>query len=116
MSHCSTAMASEEAEQSSTWRELRAMRQVLEFFAAKLRNERVCWFTDNQNVVRIITTGSKKSNQQAEALAIFSTSVVNNISEWIPREENELVDYLSCIIDYDDWSLDCAIFNQLDRR
>ena len=59
----------EEAEQSSTWRELRAVKQVLESLAVKLRNERVCWFTDNQNVARIITTSSKNSNLQAEALA-----------------------------------------------
>ena len=109
----------EEANKSSTWRELRAVRQVLEAFASKLRNERVRWFTDNQNVTRIIATGSKKPDLQAEALAIFSTSVANNIRiepEWIPREENELADYLSRIVDHDDWSLDGAIFQQLDHR
>ena len=25
--------------------------------------------------------------------------------KWIPRNENGLADYLSCIIDYDDWGL-----------
>ena len=81
----------EEARQSSTWRELRVVRQVLEAFAAKLRNERVRWYTDNQNISRIITIGSKNPNLQQEVLAIFSTSVANNIRiepEWIPREEN----------------------------
>ena len=109
----------EEAVKSSTWRELRAVRQVLEAFAPKLRNERVRWFMDNQNVTRIIATGSKKPDLQAETLAIFSTAVANNIRiepEWIPREENELADYLSRIMDYDDWSLDGAIFQQLDHR
>ena len=33
--------------------------------------------------------------------------------EWIPRAENEVVDYLSHIIDYDDWSLDHSIFMSL---
>ena len=68
---------------------------------------------------RIIATGSKKPDLQAKALAIFSTSVANNLRiepEWIPREENELADYLSRIMDYDDWSLDGAIFQQLDRK
>ena len=68
----------EEAKQSSTWRELRAVRQVLEVFASKLRNERVHWYTDNQNISRIITTGSKNLNLQHEALAIFSTTVANS--------------------------------------
>jgi len=46
--------------QSSTWRELRAIRMVLMSFESQLQNERVHWFTDNQNVVRIVLHGSKK--------------------------------------------------------
>ena len=42
------------AQQSSTWRELRAVRLVLESFATKLSSQRVHWFTDNQNFVRIL--------------------------------------------------------------
>ena len=52
---------------------------------------------------------SKNPNLQQEALAIFSTSVANNIRiepEWISREENQIADYVSRIVDYDDWSLD----------
>ena len=82
------------------------MRQVLEAFTAKLRNERERWYTDNQNVTRIIVTGSKNTSLQQEALAIFSASVANSIRiepEWIPREENKLADYMSRIVDYDDW-------------
>ena len=82
----------DEATQSSTWRELRAERMVLESFQTKLKNERVRWFTDNQNV----QCGSKKLALQTEALGIFSACVSNNIRiepEWIPREQNELADY-----------------------
>jgi len=25
--------------------------------------------------------------------------------EWIPREENKITDYISRIVDYDDWAL-----------
>ena len=50
----------------------RAVRMVLESLVGKSRNHRVHWFTDNQNVVKIITTGSKISFLQKEALAIFS--------------------------------------------
>ena len=39
-----------EARQSSTWRELKAVDQVLRSFAEKLAGHRVKWFTDNQNV------------------------------------------------------------------
>jgi len=48
----------EEATRSSTWRELRAVRMVLESLKSKLKNERVRWFSDNQNVVRILQTSS----------------------------------------------------------
>ena len=34
--------------------------------------------------------------------------------EWIPRERNELADYISCIIDHDDWFLDPAVYAALD--
>ena len=49
-----------EAQQSSTWRELKAVHIVLQALAPKLQNERLRWLTDNQNVVRIVLHGSKK--------------------------------------------------------
>ena len=36
---------------SLTWRELKAVSLVLESFSKKLRNQRIRWFTDNQNVL-----------------------------------------------------------------
>ena len=107
----------EEASKSSTWREIRAVRQVLEALESKLSNERVRWFTDNQNVVRILQVGSRKPDLQAEALAIFSISLAQHIHiepEWVPRRDNEVADYLSRIVDYDDWSLSHNTFRALD--
>ena len=85
----------------------------------KLRNERVRWFTDSQNVARILTVGSKKPSLQTEVLAIFATALANQVRiepEWIPRDCNQKADYISRIVDYDDWSIDPAIFQQLDAR
>ena len=109
--------SSEEAAQSSTWRELRVVRMVLESFKDKLANERIRWFTDNQNVVRIVQHGSPKPLLQTEALSIFFTCVDSHIRiepEWIPREENELADYYSRVVDYDDWMLNPTVFQWLD--
>ena len=109
--------SAEEAKSSSTWRELRAVKLVLESFQSKLTNERIRWFTDNQNVVRIIQYGSKNAALQVEALAIFSMCVNNCIRiepEWIPREQNQLADYYSRIIDCDDWMLNPVVFRWLD--
>ena len=81
-----------EAHQSSTWRELTAVR-VLSAVAVKLMNFRVRWFTDNQNVARILyilLVGSKMALFEATALKIFSLSVQHQIRlepEWIPRGE-----------------------------
>lgn len=108
----------EEARQSSTWRELCGVLRVLESLAAKLRNERLKWFSDNQNVVRILTTGSRRPQLHALALNIFTICVANQIRlepEWIPRSENEQADFISRIEDYDDWMLDPKEFASIDN-
>jgi len=68
-----------QAVQSSAWRELRAVKRVLESFVHNLQNKRVRWSTDNQNVVRIVLHGSRKPALQQEALTIFDTSVKGRI-------------------------------------
>ena len=106
-----------EAEQSSTWRELRAVGQVLQSLVDKLAGERIRWFTDNKNVVSILLYGSKKPLLQKESLRIFQMGLMHQIRmepEWVPREENQLADYWSKVIDYDDWMVHPAIFAQLD--
>ena len=109
----------EESQRSSSWRELRAVTLTLKAFAKQLANHRVRWFTDNQNVAHIIKVGSKKVELQAEALDIFKLSVQHNIimePEWIPREQNEVADYLSRIMDYDDWGLSVAAFQLIEDK
>ena len=108
----------EEARQNSTWRELVAVGRVLEAVATKLGNGRLRWFTDNQNIVRILTVGSGKGYLQAEAMRIFKLCICHHIHlepEWIPREENELADYLSRIVELDDWLLNPMVFLMLDN-
>ena len=104
-----------EAGQSSTWRELAAVLQVLLGVAKKLTNHRVRWYTDNQNVARILMVGSKKPHLHALALKVFSLSIHNNIKlepEWIL---NERADLLCRIVDYDDWMLNPVVFAEVDR-
>ena len=113
------AWSKEEMAQSSTWRELKAVRKVLESLLPKLKNERVQWFSDNQNVVRILNIGSKKPHLQKEALAVFSLAAQNLIRiepEWIPCTENQQADYLSRIKDKDDWIIHPAIFASIDLQ
>ena len=43
------------------------------------KNERIRWFSDNQNVVRILQAGSRKVELQQEALAVYAMAVRNLI-------------------------------------
>ena len=74
------------AQQSSTWRELKALSIVLQSFVSSLSNEQIRWSTDNNNVVRILMYGSRKPLLQAEAIAIFHLCVAHHLTiepEWI---------------------------------
>ena len=102
---------------SSTWRELAAVARTLESVSVLLCNNRVKWFTDNQNVVHIIKVGSKIPELQVLALSIFKTAFTNNICiepEWLPREENQVADAFSRIIDVDDWMINPNVFAWVD--
>ena len=44
-----------------------AVSRVLDSIAPKLRNARVRWFSDRQNVVHILQVGSRKPHLQARA-------------------------------------------------
>ena len=106
----------EEASKSSTWRELTAVLRVLEAVSEKLRNTRVRWFSDNQNVVRILYVGSKKPHLQVVAVKFFSLSVCSLVkieAEWIPRELNLRADLLSQIVNLDDWRLNPVVFAKI---
>ena len=102
---------------SSTWRELKAVYNVLQSFAPKLKGHAVKWFSDNQAVVRIIEVGSRKQHLQEGALSVFEVCFQNNIKlemEWLPRDYNQLADYVSRIRDYDHWMLNPAVFQFLN--
>jgi hypothetical protein len=82
-----------------------------------LKDKRIKWFTDNQNVVRIGAKSSMKLELQDIALCIFKNSVEHNISidvEWVPRTNNDKTDYINRIIDYDDWGVLCELFIYLE--
>lgn len=105
------------AEQSSTWRELHAMRLVLKSLVTKLANKGVHWFTDSQNVARILLVGSRTASLHKEAFAIFVISMANQIRiepEWIPHNKNQQANYLSRLVDHDDWQVHPDIFAGLN--
>jgi len=73
-----------------------------------LKNQRFKWFTDNQAVETIVHKGSMNQELQDVAFSIFHLCISYSVHldiEWIPRTENDQADYLSQIVDYDDWGL-----------
>ena len=110
-----------EVHQSSTWMKLRTVHLVLQNLGSnyKLKNHRIWWFTDNQNVARIVSIGSRKPILHEKAMAILFICLHQQIRlepEWIPREENEFTDYLSRIGDVDDWMLNPEVLQKLNTR
>ena len=102
---------------SSTWRELIAVRRVLQTIADKLVGFRVSWHTDNQNVARMLSVGSKKIELQEEVIAVFQLCTAYHITlelQWVPRSQNLIADALSRIVDRDDWQLNPMVFQTID--
>jgi hypothetical protein len=89
----------EHAVTSSTWRELNALLRLLRAFKKILSDCTVIARGDAQNVFWILLKGgSAKEHLQSVCLEIFWLCVERSIDlrpEWIPREENQLADYLS---------------------
>ena len=98
---------------SSSYWELMAVLLALKSFQSYIAEKKVTIFSDNHNVVRIVHNGSSVGHLQRIAVDIFSFCMSNNVSfqaQWIPRAENQLADYLSRIVDPDDWSLSPRLF------
>ena len=73
--------------------------------------------TDNKNVERVLSVGSRTPDLQQLVRDIFRLCIQHNIQlvpEWIPREENVVADEISKTIDVDDYMLSPDIFAALD--
>ncbi|KAL9969042.1 hypothetical protein ACROYT_G021206 [Oculina patagonica] len=107
-----------EKAQSSTYRELLAVSLSLKAFNESLKAQTVTWFTDNQNVVRIVNSGSKVHLLQDLAMDIYQSCLLNAINidvQWIPRDLNSAADDVSKFIDYDDYTINDEVFHALDE-
>ena len=99
-----------------SFREILAVKFVLLSLVNQLSGTTVKRFTDNQNVPRIISSGSSKGHLQSKALFIFNICCNYGIlieMEWIRRSQNDQADYLSRIYDQDDWCLSLFLFTEM---
>ena len=73
--------------------------------------------TDNKGVATIVKSGSNKVHLHKLAMEMFSLSREHDIAidmEWIPRSDNEVADYLSKIVDFDDRGVKDSYFHTLN--
>ena len=109
----------EESFKSSTWRELVAVFRVMQSLSHYLSGHRVKWFSDNQSIISIVKKGSMNEELQCVALDIFRFCLRKSIVlylEWVWRTRIEKADYLSKILEYDDWGISFGLFNGLQNR
>ena len=106
--------SAEEVKHSSTWRVLKAVYSVLQSFASRSTGHSAKWFSDNQGVV---SSQSRKPHLQDGAIAIFELCFQHGIKlemDWVPHSLNTQADFLSRIVDYDDWGMNPCIFQAID--
>ena len=116
---CTGKFTPHESEKSSTFRELLAVKLVLQSYSHILANEEVQINTDNFNASRILLIGSSKPFLQQLAMDIFYHCMINNIKltpEWIPRGQNRCADFYSKFKDTDSWSIDHKTFSFINSR
>jgi len=114
---CHKVWTANESLQSSTWRELSVIEFSLQYFATLLEGSHVKWYTDSQATAKVVEAGSMKFVLHRAAQSIFSICIQSGIhleGQWIPSSLNQQTDYISCLIDIDDWQITNAFFLFLD--
>lgn len=111
-----------ETETSSTWRELKTLFLVLKSFN-KLNafdGKSILFKTDNQGVADGVHKGTSRTPVMYDLyMEVFWYCISHNIdlqATWIPREQNAVADALSKLEDPNDWSLNPAIFSELNQK
>ena len=115
---CHRNWSTEESLKSSTWRELVAIKFALDSLEDHLAGRRICCKTDTQNFVRIVQVGSMIKELQ-DILDIFILCLRQQIQldvSWVPRNCNSYADFVSKIVDLDDYSVHNDIFLLLEDR
>ena len=109
----------EEADTSSTHREVYAILYALASYKALCIGKSVLWFTDNFGASRVVPKGSGVRALQEMAESIHNICDSNRIDlrvQWVPREAIYYADHLSKLVDHDDWCTTPYFFRVLDQK
>jgi hypothetical protein len=116
---CAGKFTAQESSRSSTYRELLAVKLVLQSYDTILRGQSIQINVDNYSASRIMIVGSRYPHLQQLAIDIFRHCLQNDIKlipRWIPRNQNTEADALSRLVDTDDWGIDDETFNYINSR
>jgi hypothetical protein len=100
----------------SNERELIAATHVILSCLPHIKNSSITLHMDNINAVSIIAKGSPKPRLQAYSRLIFDLCNDNNVTllpVWIPRDLNQIADFLSKEVDYEDYQVTELFFQQV---
>lgn len=78
------------------------------FILPLLGDPYVKWFSDSQSACKIIQVGGMRNDLLIIALDVFwfcANSSIYIVVQWIPYPEIERGDYITRIIDIDDWQI-----------
>jgi len=109
-------------QEHSTMQELQAIYNTIQSFNKfnALNHKRVLIKTDNQAVFFIINKAGSRDLFVHQVCKDFTWyCIFNNImlkATWIPREQNQLADFYSKLIDSGDWKLQPTVFRSLQRQ
>ena len=116
---CSGSFTSEERKQSSSFRELLAIKLVLKSYGKILHDQAIQVNVDNLNAVQSLTIGSANKGNHNIAIDIFYYCEKYHIKlapHWIPREYNTMAGFYSKRTDSDSWGIDNSTFRYINRR
>ncbi|EYC42673.1 hypothetical protein Y032_0522g2898 [Ancylostoma ceylanicum] len=105
--------------ESSTLRELLAVKYALEVWKETIKNTDGELRIDNKNVATILEKGSSNPRLHSLVHQVLSFLYKHNINlhpKWIPRALNEEADFASRLIDYDDWGIQHNVSHMLQSR
>ena len=105
--------------ESSTYRELLGVFKCLQAIISLCEGKFVVFQVDAKNLLGIVNRGSPRLTMNALARELFWFELEHRIIlnvEWVPREENTLVDELSKLLIPDDLMLSRTYFRKLEER
>lgn len=110
---CFVEWSTAEANESSTYRELKIVLYMLLEYKTYLENKKVKWNLDSQPAVYNLIRGSmnpKLHNLAGKIRQIACRYKIRIFPNWLPRTENTRADFLSKAFDSDSWTVNDNIF------